>query len=32
MFRAKREVSDEQLIDACQKMEKDFLCREEGFI
>jgi len=32
MFRAKPEVSDEQLIAACQKMEKEFLRKEEGFI
>ena len=32
MFRAKPEVLDEQLFAACQKMEKEFLLREEGFI
>lgn len=32
MFRAKSGVSDEQLIAACQKMEKEFLRSEEGFI
>ena len=32
IFRAKAEVSDEQLIAACQKMEKEFLHIEEGFI
>ncbi|AEG13025.1 hypothetical protein [Shewanella baltica] len=32
MFRAKADVSDEQLIAACQKMEKEFLSSEEGFI
>lgn len=32
MFRAKAEVSEEQLIAACQKMENEFLRGEEGFI
>lgn len=32
IFRAKPEVSSEQLVVACQRMEKDFLRSEEGFI
>lgn len=32
MFRAKAGVSDDQLIAACQKMEQEFLHREDGFI
>lgn len=32
IFRAKPEVSSEQLVASCQRMENDFLRSEEGFI
>jgi len=32
VFRAKTGVSSEQLISACQKMEQEFLRKEQGFL